>query len=183
MNATSSDVLALAQTPTASANSEALPRSVYLAVAGLACLPIGLLWDISHHSTIGRDTFGRRPTSSFSLGALCPPSCSLRCPEDYFSRHSGRAQRLGFVLGISSAARKVWVTVWGAMAMMTSAPFDDWWHNRYGLDVKIVSPPHAVGARNVRSRNGRVAVRVFLAKPVEQRERAAAGCSARSPSA
>src|SRR5947207_315698 len=28
--------------------------------------------------------------------------------------------------------------------MMTSAPFDDWWHNRYGLDVKIVSPPHAV---------------------------------------
>jgi len=38
----------------------------------------------------------------------------------------------------------VWVTIWGAMAMMTSAPFDDWWHNRYGLDVKIVSPPHAV---------------------------------------
>src|SRR6185295_3378018 len=31
-----------------------------------------------------------------------------------------------------------------AMAMMTSAPFDDWWHNRYGLDVKIISPPHAV---------------------------------------
>src|SRR5205823_6974549 len=38
----------------------------------------------------------------------------------------------------------VWVTIWGAIAMMTSAPFDDWWHNRYGLDVKIVSPPHAV---------------------------------------
>ncbi len=28
--------------------------------------------------------------------------------------------------------------------MLTSAPFDDWWHNRYGLDVKIASPPHAV---------------------------------------
>jgi hypothetical protein len=28
--------------------------------------------------------------------------------------------------------------------MLTSAPFDDWWHNAYGLDVKIVSPPHAV---------------------------------------
>ena len=38
----------------------------------------------------------------------------------------------------------VWVTIWGAMAMVTSAPFDDWWHNRYGLDVKIASPPHAV---------------------------------------
>ena len=28
--------------------------------------------------------------------------------------------------------------------MLASAPFDDWWHNAYGLDVKIVSPPHMV---------------------------------------
>jgi hypothetical protein len=28
--------------------------------------------------------------------------------------------------------------------MITSAPFDNWWHNAYGLDVKIVSPPHMV---------------------------------------
>jgi hypothetical protein len=28
--------------------------------------------------------------------------------------------------------------------MVTSAPFDDWWHNAYGLDVKIISPPHMV---------------------------------------
>jgi hypothetical protein len=28
--------------------------------------------------------------------------------------------------------------------MITSAPFDDWWHNAYGLDVKIISPPHMV---------------------------------------
>jgi hypothetical protein len=28
--------------------------------------------------------------------------------------------------------------------MLTSAPFDDWWHAAYGLDVKILSPPHAV---------------------------------------
>ena len=28
--------------------------------------------------------------------------------------------------------------------MITSAPFDDWWHNAYGLDVKILSPPHVV---------------------------------------
>ena len=26
--------------------------------------------------------------------------------------------------------------------MITAAPFDDWWHNAYGLDVRIVSPPH-----------------------------------------
>jgi hypothetical protein len=28
--------------------------------------------------------------------------------------------------------------------MLTSAPFDNWWHNAYGLDVKIISPPHTI---------------------------------------
>ena len=28
--------------------------------------------------------------------------------------------------------------------MLFSAPFDDWWHNAYGLDVEILSPPHTV---------------------------------------
>ncbi len=31
---------------------------------------------------------------------------------------------------------------WPGVAMLTSAPFDDWWHNAYGLDVKIIPPPH-----------------------------------------
>ncbi|MBW3570034.1 MAG: hypothetical protein KY467_02900 [Gemmatimonadetes bacterium] len=42
-----------------------------------------------------------------------------------------------------------WVCIWGAIAMLTSAPFDDWWHNAYGLDVKILSPPHAVLALGI----------------------------------
>jgi len=37
-----------------------------------------------------------------------------------------------------------WITVWGTFVMVTSAPFDNWWHNAYGLDVKIMSPPHMV---------------------------------------
>jgi hypothetical protein len=42
-----------------------------------------------------------------------------------------------------------WLCIWGAIAMLTSAPFDDWWHNAYGLDVKILSPPHAVLALGI----------------------------------
>ncbi len=34
--------------------------------------------------------------------------------------------------------------IWGAVAMLTSAPFDDWWHNTYGLDIVILSPPHTL---------------------------------------
>ena len=40
-----------------------------------------------------------------------------------------------------------WVAIWGAFAMLTSAPFDDWWHNAYGLDVKVLSPPHSPARR------------------------------------
>jgi hypothetical protein len=36
------------------------------------------------------------------------------------------------------------ICAWGGIAMLVSAPFDDWWHNAYGLDVKIISPPHMV---------------------------------------
>jgi hypothetical protein len=28
--------------------------------------------------------------------------------------------------------------------MITSAPFDNWWHNAYALDVTILSPPHVL---------------------------------------
>src|SRR5436305_5345993 len=30
------------------------------------------------------------------------------------------------------------------MGMLTSAPFDNWWHDAYGVDVKILSPPHTI---------------------------------------
>src|SRR6267378_897504 len=36
------------------------------------------------------------------------------------------------------------IATWGCIAMLTSAPFDNWWHNAYGLDVKILSPPHTL---------------------------------------
>jgi hypothetical protein len=36
------------------------------------------------------------------------------------------------------------VSAWGGIAMLTSAPFDNWWHSAYGLDVEIVSPPHVL---------------------------------------
>lgn len=42
-----------------------------------------------------------------------------------------------------------WVSIWGAFAMITSAPFDNWWHNAYGLDVKVLSPPHVLLALGI----------------------------------
>src|SRR5205085_12510408 len=36
------------------------------------------------------------------------------------------------------------ICIGGTFAMLTSAPFDNWWHGAYGLDVKILSPPHVL---------------------------------------
>ena len=57
-------------------------------------------------------------------------------------REAGRAFSVG-ILG-ARAPLGAWVAIWGAVAMLTSAPFDDWWHNAYGLDVRIISPPHVL---------------------------------------
>jgi hypothetical protein len=45
----------------------------------------------------------------------------------------------------------VFLAGWGGLAMLTSAPFDNWWHNAYGLDVQIVSPPHTVLILGIRA--------------------------------
>ena len=117
---------------------------VFVALFGLACLPIGSIWDISHHSTIGRDTFWTPAHIIIQLGGIVPAMLftwlALRIT---FSKNAAeRAPSVG-IWG-ARAPIGVWVTIWGALAMVSSAPFDNWWHNTYGLDVKIISPPHVV---------------------------------------
>src|SRR5260221_12316355 len=36
------------------------------------------------------------------------------------------------------------IALWGSVAMFASELFDNWWHNAYGLDVKIITPPHSL---------------------------------------
>src|SRR5881392_1631511 len=144
MNSTRVDIASLFRTSVPSANTENLPRSVYAAVAGFAFLPIGLLWDISHHSTIGRDTFWTPAHILIQLGGIVPALLFAAIALKTTFRGTRQARDASVSFWGLRAPLGVWVTIWGALAMMTSAPFDDWWHNRYGLDVKIVSPPHAV---------------------------------------
>src|SRR5213592_2139208 len=144
MNSSRADIAPLSRPTATSVNTENLPRSVYVAVAGLACLPIGLLWDISHHSTIGRDTFWTPAHILIQLGGIVPALlfAAIALKTTFHGTQQARDASVSF-WGLR-APLGVWVTIWGALAMLTSSPFDDWWHNTYGLDVKIVSPPHAV---------------------------------------
>ena len=113
-------------------------------MAGGTSIAIGILWDISWHRTIGRDTFWTPAHMAIYLGGLLGGlTCGWLVIRTTFfgnEKDRGAAVRLwGF-----RAPFGAWVTIWGTLAMLTSAPFDDWWHNAYGVDVKILSPPHTV---------------------------------------
>ena len=110
---------------------------------------VGIIWDISWHRTIGRDTFWTPAHIAIYAGGLAAGlSCGWLALKTTFAGSGtevGRSVRMwGF-----RAPLGAWVAIWGAIAMLTSAPFDDWWHNAYGLDVEILSPPHVVLAMGI----------------------------------
>jgi hypothetical protein len=107
-------------------------------------MTVGIIWDISWHITIGRDTFWTPAHMAIylggALGGMTAGWLAFKCT--FLARREERDAWVS-ILG-ARAPLGAWVTIWGAVAMLTSAPFDDWWHNAYGLDVRIVSPPHAL---------------------------------------
>jgi hypothetical protein len=127
-----------------SAETATVSTSAWAVVAGGTSIVVGIIWDISWHRTIGRDTFWTPAHMAIYLGGLVAGlTCGwLVLRATWFATPEERAGavRLWGFRGPLGA----WVTVWGTLAMLTSAPFDNWWHNAYGVDVKILSPPHTV---------------------------------------
>ncbi|MGE3313300.1 MAG: hypothetical protein AB7O66_25315 [Limisphaerales bacterium] len=115
-----------------------------IVVLGATSILLGVIWDISWHRTIGRDTFWTPAHLAIYLGGLLGGLTAgwlvLWTTFRGTPRERERAVRLWGFRGPLGA----WVCVWGSLAMLTSAPFDNWWHDAYGLDVKILSPPHTV---------------------------------------
>lgn len=126
-----------------------LPWAVYAVLFASTSVVIGVMWDISWHRTIGRDTFFTPAHLAIYLGGLVAGlGCGgLALRTTFGGAPEARAASVRF-WGFS-APFGAWVCIWGAIAMSTSAPFDDWWHNAYGLDVQIVSPPHMVLAAGI----------------------------------
>ena len=123
--------------------------AIYAVLFASTSVILGVIWDISWHRTIGRDTFWTPAHLGIYLGGLVSGlTCGwLALHTTFAGSAEERAAAVRF-WGFR-APFGAWVSIWGAIAMMTSAPFDDWWHNAYGLDVKIVSPPHMVLAAGI----------------------------------
>jgi hypothetical protein len=126
-----------------SENVPALWPGLLLAFAA-SCITIGIMWDISWHETIGRDTFWTPAHMAIYLGGALGGCVGGWLAVQYTFLASPMERAASVRVFGARAPLGAWVAIWGAVAMITSGPFDNWWHNAYGLDVKIISPPHAL---------------------------------------
>jgi hypothetical protein len=133
--------------PSSASSSQpfSVPIYIYAVVFASFCVIMGLLWDIMWHMSIGRDGLFAAPHLVIYVGGVV---AGLFSAYQIFNltltkNHPGRSDAVPF-WGVFYGPLGAMFCVWGALAMLTSAPFDDWWHNTYGLDVQILTPPHTI---------------------------------------
>jgi hypothetical protein len=121
-----------------------IPWYMWCCVAAMFSGAFGGVWDISWHESIGRDTFWTPAHMMIYLcGVLAGIACGYLILSTTFQKNSSLNEVSVSIWGFRGPLG-AFICAWGGVAMITSAPFDNWWHNAYGLDVKILSPPHVV---------------------------------------
>jgi hypothetical protein len=126
------------------AGPTSVPWYVWCGVLAITSANIGGSWDVSWHRSIGRDTFWTPAHMAiYACGVLAAIICGYLILATTFSKSEQLKAVSVSVLGFR-APLGAFIAAWGGIAMLTSAPFDNWWHAAYGLDVKIVSPPHTL---------------------------------------
>jgi hypothetical protein len=137
--------------PQSAARTITIPWYVWCGVAAMTSAAIGGAWDVSWHRSIGRDSFW---TPAHMAIYACGVLAAVVCSYLIFATTFGKSPELKcvsvHVLGFR-APLGAFIAAWGGIAMLTSAPFDNWWHAAYGLDVKIVSPPHTLLILGIRA--------------------------------
>lgn len=129
---------------TAPPKADRIPWYIWCAVLAVTSVAVGANWDISWHMSIGRDTFWTPAHMAIYLcGVLAGLAFGYLILSTTFSGSSALAPASVRIWGFR-APLGAFIASWGGIAMLTSAPFDNWWHDAYGLDVQIISPPHIV---------------------------------------
>jgi hypothetical membrane protein len=120
------------------------PWYIWLCALAVTSAIVGVHWDISWHRSIGRDTFWTPAHMAIYLcGVLAGVVSGYLILSTTFDRTSPLRETAVTMWGFRGPLG-AFIAAWGGIAMLVSAPFDNWWHDAYGLDVKIISPPHAL---------------------------------------
>lgn len=123
---------------------KSIPWYLWCVALAVTSVTVGAHWDVSWHRSIGRDTFWTPAHMAiYACGVLAAISCGYLVLFTTFRRPAELTSSSVKIFGFR-APLGAFIASWGGIAMLTSAPFDNWWHNAYGLDVKIVSPPHTL---------------------------------------
>ena len=130
-----------------------VPWYIWACVAAVVSSVIGGAWDISWHESIGRDSFWTTPHLLIQLcGIISGLCCGYLILATTFQKDSPLRANSISMWGFRGPMG-AFLCAWGGVCMIASAPFDNWWHSAYGLDVKILSPPHvllALGMMGIR---------------------------------
>jgi hypothetical protein len=122
----------------------AVPWQIWCSVLAVTSTTVGLYWDISWHIGIGRDTFWTPAHLAIQLGAVINGvSCAYLILHTTLAGNHETRESSVRIWGLRGPLG-AFISAWGGFCMLTSAPFDNWWHNSFGLDVTILSPPHVV---------------------------------------
>src|SRR5215472_9606011 len=116
-----------------------------LAVALLASLIVasaGLAWDIAWHTYIGRDSFLTPPHAVLYGGVAATGVVVLvGVLLETWRRGPGTTS----FLRVFRAPLGMFVTGFGVLTLVVSAPLDNYWHELYGIDVTLWAPFHVMG--------------------------------------
>ena len=124
--------------------AKTIPWYLWTLTAAVFLVTLGGQTDVSWHRSIGRDGFWIPPHMMvYACGLLAAVSCGYLLLASTFGAHPDLRATSIHILGLR-APTGVFLTAWGGLTMLASAPFDNWWHNAYGLDVQVQSPPHIV---------------------------------------
>jgi hypothetical protein len=108
---------------------------------GSLAIVTGTIWDLSWHTTIGRDGVFSPPHLALyagvaALGALA----GWLILHATFGNGASRSVSVR-LLGLHGPVG-AWISIWGVGVILIAVPLDAWWHRAYGLDVAILSLPH-----------------------------------------
>jgi hypothetical protein len=106
---------------------------------------------VAWHRSVGRDTFWTTPHLLIQACAVLAGIVGFWLMVQATTGRDAELRASSVSVFGLRAPLGVFLAGWGGLAMLTSAPFDNWWHNAYGLDVKIISPPHALLILGVRA--------------------------------
>src|SRR5437870_3086903 len=106
-----------------------IPWSLWCSALAVTSVSIGAHWDVSWHASIGRDTFWTPAHLAIYLcGVIAGFGGGAVTLIDTFGHRDQERDATVRLWGFR-APLGIFMCIWGAVAMLTSAPFDDWWHN------------------------------------------------------